>query len=275
MSRGPIALAAVPGCGFLAEPVLEAWLAGTLEADRRAAFESHRDACRACTLLAADLDAWSEIAARGPLASEREEFERRAAAAREALALELRRPAPRRSQPSRGWLAFGAVLAAAALLAVMIWPFVASEPGAIALPGGGSVTLEPPEFSPPPEVRDRQRAIELWTEAERAWKARDWVRAGAALEQIVEQDPESHDARLYLGLAHLSRGRYDDALETLEEARVIAEREGLGGALADYSLGLAALGEGDVALARQALGRAVEAGGAWGERAAALLAELD
>jgi tetratricopeptide (TPR) repeat protein len=84
-------------------------------------------------------------------------------------------------------------------------------------------------------------------------------------------------ARLQLGIAHLSRGRYEDAIERIDEAISIARKSGTGLEFEAWALAFrsaARLGAGDAAAAREDGERAVAAAEARKTRGFGLWAEL-
>jgi adenylate cyclase len=84
-------------------------------------------------------------------------------------------------------------------------------------------------------------------------------------------------ARLQLGLAHLSRGRFEDAIERIDDYLSLARERGVGSeweALALAGRSMARLGAGDAAGAREDAEGAVAAAGARKTRGFAIWAEL-
>ena len=87
----------------------------------------------------------------------------------------------------------------------------------------------------------------------------------------------SAHARLRLGLAHLPRGRFGDAIERIDEHLSLVREQGVGSeweALALAGRSMARLGAGDAAGAREDAERAVAAAGARKTRGLGIWAEL-
>jgi hypothetical protein len=269
------------GCGFLATADVEAWLEGTLSASRGEEFERHRvEGCAPCALLAADVAAFLAVDQHGTLDGERREFEDSAPEVR--ARLDERAAAPRARQIAAGvargrWGWIAGLTAASVLVVIALLPRPGSAPtdGRIPLPGGGvhSIATGLP-FTPPPSVRDAQALTALWQEAGLAHEARDYARSGRLFAQIRERDPQSHDAALYHGYALLMTLRYDEAVAALGRALELADEQGLVGASDNLYLGMAAMGQRDLELARRALGRARSLGGPFADEATVLLEQL-
>jgi tetratricopeptide (TPR) repeat protein len=263
-------------CGFLEARELDAWIENRLSDMRMAAFKMHAGSgCASCALLAEDLGVFRDVVTRGPLHSERREFD----ATKAILKAEFRQKLAARAEKKQTARVFGlgrnwamGAAAAALLLALVTIPLLREgAPGRITLPGGESYTAQPMAFSSPPVVRGETEAEDLWARAGAAYTAERYGRAAGLFAEIAELDPGSADAALYLGISQLMDGDHETAIDTLERARRIAPA----GAAASFYLGVAGLATGQVERATDDLRRAVAAGGAYGERAAELLTRID
>jgi len=270
----------VLGCGFLGAREIDGWIDGTLTAARRSAFDLHRDAgCGACALLAADAESFRFVTERGPLASERNEWNRVSAI----HAAELRAKLASHSSARRtvvtawSWTRLAGLAAAAALAMAVVAPFVfdRSEPGRFALPGGMAYDARTLPFSGPVEIRAEGGVTsDAWREAGAAYEAGRWDEAARRFEAIANADPSARDAALYGGIALVMEGRYEEAGAPLGSALRLGDEIGASPAVPRYFLGLAALGRGDLDRARTELEAAATAGGPFGAEAEAVLEQL-
>jgi len=274
------------GCGFLEPEELERALEGGLDAGRLAAFERHvEQGCGACALLAADLELFAEVLAGGASEAERAEFDSRSELLSRRLAREVARrggagadraaePAARR--PASFVRRWGYAVAAVLVLAIGfgVLRFSGPEGIAVLLPDGGRLVEAPMAFSLPPTLRGEADAGAVWREAGRAYEAGRYDEAAGLLDEIGDADPGAADAALYRGVALLAAGDAAAARRSLALARERAERDDLPTGSIDWHAALAALVEGDVEAARRDLERVRDAGGAYAERAAALLERL-
>lgn len=263
------------GCGFLTSREIEAWLDGKLAGERKEAFGSHQlGGCCSCSLLAADLEVFHGVVTRGLLESERREYERTQAILKAHLRQKIESHEVKPATSSIFSWRYAGAAAAMLLLAVVSVPLLrqGGSNGPMVI---GGIPVEPMVFSKPPDVRGAESLVDLWARAEKAYAAGEWSTAERLLGEISERAPEAHDAVLYRGQALLMVGRHQQAVEVLERAWQLAQEQGLLGEADNWYLGLAAQGAGKTALAREALGRVRDAGGARAGQAAERLRKLD
>ncbi|NIM62573.1 MAG: tetratricopeptide repeat protein [Acidobacteria bacterium] len=243
------------GCGFLSDAEIDAFLSGTLDAERATAFSEHQSrGCRPCSVFGADMQAFRSVIEDGVQGAERRDFDSRAASQRAELKRELERSAtPRRRRVVPTW-----VLGAAAMVAIV--GFVSLQlldPGATApsvtLPGGEAYTFEAP--AAPPLVRDGG----LFARGRNAFADGDYAKAAAAFEKVDESDPLYSDAAFYAGVSHLLNDNDPPAVERLTLARELAIADGLSGNEAAYYLSLAQIELGNHERARELL-RGIDGG---------------
>lgn len=261
------------GCGYLSPGDLEAAIAGRLPAARAQEFEQHLDGgCGECATLAADLEAFAAVVSGGVLETERREADRQA----ELLGARLRRAARgRQTTWGRRWPS-----AAAAVLVVGVAAWLGLRDGGpadgldIVLPGGGSYVAAVKSFSAPPVLRGERNLEELWRSAGSAYERGRYERAQKLLAEILEQQPDSFDARVYRGVCLLALERVGEARAVLAEARTQAAEQELSTTSLAWFEGLAALADGDVRAASAALDEAAAGTGADAERARELIGRL-
>lgn len=265
------------GCGFLASREIEDWLEGRLSPRRGTAFEMHHaGGCRACAVVAADREVFLGVASHGLLHSERKHYDRTQAIVKAHLRQELAsREAQARAELRFSWRHVAGLAAAAVLALVVAAPFLLQQeaaPGFIAVRG---LTIEPMPFSKPPQIRGAEQPSALWARAEQAYATGDYSAAERLLAEIARQDPQDHDALMYRGVALIMSDRHDEAIPVLRQAQARAQQLGLSGLGDSFWLGVALLAQGETDLAREALARVRDGGGANAGRAAELLDTLE
>lgn len=270
------------GCGYLSAEEVEAALDGRLSDERLAEFDRHiEDGCSDCVTLAADLRVFRRVVEEGVLETERREDDRQAELLRARLAREANKT--RYSEPRSatagglGWR-WASVAAAALIVAALGWLALrdGGVPGAIpiALPGGETYLAQVKTFSAPPVLRGERNLEELWRSAETAYNGEDYGEAERALAEILEQRPESFDARVYRAVCLLAVERVGEARAELAEARELAEEQDFSTTSLAWFESLAALADGDTAASRVALEEAAAGAGTYAENARDLLARL-
>ncbi|MCP3979464.1 MAG: tetratricopeptide repeat protein [bacterium] len=272
------------GCGFLSAREIDAWIEGEVPEPRRHEFQGHSHQCAPCALLAADLEVFHGVAARGILESEQREFDETSALLKAQLRQKIEQAAQRQREnsPRAIWNYALGIAGAAALVAVVAVPYVLRDPAAAAVPtvvlsDGTSISVQPLPF---PDrgavVRNETVTVDdLWKEADEAYESESYTRAEAVLAMIVKRLPNDHDALLQWGSALVMLGRYDDALPVLESACGYADELGLRGDRDFYMLGVTLHNLGQTDRAIEAFQRSADGGGDHGTLSSEILAGLD
>jgi tetratricopeptide (TPR) repeat protein len=266
------------GCGFFRNEDLEAAIAGTLSADRRAELDRHvAEGCVDCALLAADLAVFAGVVSGGALEGEQRDADRQAEMLRARLRREVVRKRAAATVPRIGAVRWALLAAAALVLALFVWEVrgpATPEGLRIALPGGGSYVAAVKTFDLPPVLRGERDLEQVWHEAREAYARRRYAKAEPLLARIATDDPSAFDARLYRGICLLALGRVSEARAVLADARKLAEAQDLATTSLAWYEGLAALQAGDAGAARAELEEAASGSGAEADQARELLTRL-
>jgi tetratricopeptide (TPR) repeat protein len=267
------------GCGFFKNEDLEAAIAGTLPAARRADLDRHvAGGCAECALLAADLAVFAGVVSGGALEGERQEADRQAEMLRVRLQREVerKRAAVPVRRTGRG-LRWGLLAAALVVLALFVWQMrgpAAPQGLRIALPSGEAFIASVKTFDLPPALRGERDLEQVWRQARDAYDRGRYAKAEPLLGRIASEDPAAFDARLYRGICLLALGRLPEARSAFAEARSLARAQDLSTTSLAWYEALAALQAGDVAAARVALEEAASGSGEEADQARELLTRL-
>jgi tetratricopeptide (TPR) repeat protein len=266
-----------PGCGFLTQAEVEAWIDGRLPADRAAALAAHlEEGCDACAEIAADLAVFAEVVSREPSAVETRESDRQAEMLRARLRREVRARVAR-SEPTPLRIPWRWALAAAASVALAALLYVGLRAPAyptVLLASGATVTIEPKPFQTPPALRGAADVVGLWAEASAAYRRDRFADAARTLATIEARAPDQVDAAIYRGVCLLMTGRTAEAEEALERARGIATRADFPTASIAWYQALAQLASGQESAARGLLEEAASQAGPYAAKARDLLERM-
>jgi tetratricopeptide (TPR) repeat protein len=131
--------------------------------------------------------------------------------------------------------------------------------------------VEPPPYAPL-VVRGGEEADDAFSRAMARYVRGDYAGAAASLRVAVREEPESVEARFYLGVTELLAGRPDAAIREL--GRVAADSDPAFAEAARYYSAKAQLARGDVGAARRELQIVATGDGDHKERAERLLQDL-
>ena len=237
------------GCGFLSDAEIDAYCSGSLGDDQLEAFAAHRlSGCRPCALFGADLQAYREVIEGGALESERRHFDQTAPAQRAVFDELLAEPIPARtSRRFPNWaLGLAAMIAIAGFFGVQFFGPGPASP-AIDLPDGARFAYQAPVA--PSLVRDGG----AFARGRSAFAAGDHAAAAAAFEAVEIEDPRHADALFFAGVSRLIEGRSDAATVLLERALALYEQQSFPLDEARYYLALASIDRGRTDFARELL----------------------
>ena len=267
------------GCGFLSDTDLQAAIEGRLSAARRSEFERHvEQGCAPCTLLAADLEVFSAVLAGGVVEAERQESERQSEMMQARLRREVRGRARAPGSKAWGTVRHWGLAAAAILVGAVVWQTSREphRPGSlsVALPGGGTYVAAVKPFDAPPVLRGERNLEVLWRGARHAYDRGRYKEAEALLGEIVAQQADAVDARVYRGICLLALGHAKEARTVLADARAQAQEQDVSTTSVAWFEALTAIEDDDVAAARAALDEAAGGTGPYAESAKELRARL-
>jgi tetratricopeptide (TPR) repeat protein len=240
----------------LSRSEVPAWLDGTLPPGRKAEIEQHLQECRLCE---DTIDGVASLESREGYLRSSDAVLARVRARTAATA----RRRPLRFRPAPQLLALAATVVAGVGAAILL-----SRPG----PAEG---LFRQNFEPYPSTHPvvRGGGTAGSPAALTLYEAGDYKGALGQLEESLRRDPNDPVTRFYAGVCRLALGRTRDAALDLEQVLRLGPEDLR--APAEWYLALAHLRANDPASARADLERIAASEGFYGQRARALLAELD